>query len=257
VIAALSMYDRVETAAAHDRLWARIRAGLARRGIPAPERLTRGEAALWPAWEAPDLVLGQTCGLPYRARLHDRVALVGTPDHGVPGCPPGHYCSVLVARATDPREGIAAFAGARLAVNEALSQSGWAAPSAAARAAGIGFVSVALTGAHRASAKAVAEGQADLAAIDAVTWALMRRHDGWTSGLRELGRTPPTPGLPLIAAQGAPVEETFAAVAEAIAALAPADRETLMLRGIVRIPSADYLALPIPEALPLPAPAPG
>ena len=86
MIAALGMYDRPETAAANDALWALIRDGLRARGMDAPEVLTRGAGAYWPAWESPDMLLSQTCGLPFRARLHEKVTLIGTPDYGVEGC---------------------------------------------------------------------------------------------------------------------------------------------------------------------------
>jgi ABC-type phosphate/phosphonate transport system substrate-binding protein len=56
------------------------------------------------------------------------VTYVGTPDYGVEGCPPGHYRSVFVVRADDRAPKPADFDGARFAYNEALSQSGWAAP---------------------------------------------------------------------------------------------------------------------------------
>lgn len=248
MIAALGMYDRPETAPAHDRLWALIRDGLRDRGVAAPEALTRGEGAYWPAWEAPDLVLAQTCGLPYRARLHGRVTLVGTPDYGLPGCPAGHYHSVFIARADDPRPGLADFAEARLAFNEALSQSGWAAPMEHAARTGLRFGSLVQTGGHRLSMLAVAEGRADTAALDAVTWRMLRRWEPAAAGLRVLAETRPTPGLPLIAAPGADADASFAAVARAIAALDPADRDLLGLVGLVRIPPESYLALPIPAA---------
>ena len=93
MIASLAMYDRAEAQPANDRLWGLIRDGLRRSGGAAPDRLTRGDGAYWPAWEAPDLVLSQTCGYPFRARLIGTVTLIGTPDYGVTGCPPGHYCS--------------------------------------------------------------------------------------------------------------------------------------------------------------------
>ncbi|MFN7224061.1 MAG: hypothetical protein ACK4MS_08580, partial [Paracoccaceae bacterium] len=104
MIASLGMYDRPETSAANDALWALIRDALRDRGRDAPQALTRGEAACWPAWQAPDLVLSQTCGLPFRSRLHDHVTLIGTPDYGVEGCAPGYYRSVLIARSDDPRQ---------------------------------------------------------------------------------------------------------------------------------------------------------
>lgn len=246
MIASLGMYDRAETAAANDRLWALVREGLRARGIAAPEELTRGPGAYWPAWEAQDLVLSQTCGLPYRARLHGRVALVATPDHGLPGCPPGHYRSVFVARKGDTRGDVARFDGAALAYNDPMSQSGWAAPQAHAAQLGISLLPALESGGHRASALAVAEGRAEIAALDAVTWALIRRHDAFAASLKEVGQTRPTPALPYIAALGAPIDATHAALREGVLALGPVDRETLLLRDVVRIAAEDYLALPLP-----------
>jgi len=241
VIAALPMYDRPETEAAVDRLWAGIRAHLGQ----GPEALSR-DGDLWAIWQAPDLLLAQTCGLPYRARLHDRVTLVAAPDHRQPDTPPGQYHSVIVTRADDPARGFADLDGRTLAHNDPLSQSGWAAPSAHAAAHGIAFGSFVETGAHRASARAVAEGRADCAALDAVSWALMERHDPFAAGLRVIDRTVPTPALPFITAQGNDPAPITRALGAAIAALDPADRDTLCLHGIVPADKAAYLAQPIP-----------
>ena len=249
MIASLGMYDRPECQPANDRFWALIRDGLRAAGIAAPDTLTRGDGAYWQAWESPDLILSQTCGYPYRTRLHDRVALVGTPDHGLPDCPPGHYCSVFVARADDPRRRVQDFDGATLAYNEGLSQSGWAAPQTHAAHLGITLRPGPQTGAHGASARAVADGAADLAALDAVTWTLICRHDPALAGrLTEVGRTTPTPGLPWITARGRDAGRIAACVAAAIQALTAEDRATLMLRGLVNLPSAAYLAVPNPPA---------
>ena len=117
MIASLGMYDLAPAQPANDRYWALIRDNLRTRGLAAPEALTRGEAAYFPAWDAPDLVLSQTCGYPFRALLHARVTYVGTPDHGVEGCAPGYYRSVFVVRADDPRTGLDAFDGAAFAFN--------------------------------------------------------------------------------------------------------------------------------------------
>ncbi len=248
MIASLGMYDLAPLHEANDRLWAEVRDRLRARGVAAPEALTRGEDAYWTAWQSPDLVLSQTCGYPYRKRLHGRVTLVGTPDYGMDGCAPGHYRSVFVARAGDDRATLAAFSHSRFAYNEDLSQSGWAAPQNHAAAHGLHLAPFLRTGGHRLSALAVAEGQADLAAIDAVTWALLQRHDRVTDRLRVVGQTDPTPGLPLISRLGMDADLLFEATAAAIAALSPADRDLLHLRGIVRIPAADYLKVTNPPA---------
>lgn len=249
MIASLGMYDRAETRDANDRFWALIRDGLRARGVAAPAALTRGEHAYWDAWQSPDLVFSQTCGFPYRAKLHDHVTLIGTPDYGLPGCPAGYYTSVYVARSTDPRHELAAFSGAAFAYNEAMSQSGWAAPQNHAAALGLRLVPRLMTGGHRLSALAVNEGRADLAAIDALTWDMLQRWDPWTATLKEIARTaPPTPALPYIAAKGADAGLYFDVVSAAIAALSGEDRHCLHLKGLVRIAPESYLAVPTPAA---------
>ena len=246
MIASLGMYDRPEAQGANDRLWALIRDGMRAKGLSAPDALTRGAGAYWEAWLSPDLTLSQTCGFPYRARLHGRVTLIGTPDYGVAGCPPGHYRSVLVARADDPRATLAAFDGATLAFNEDLSQSGWAAPQTHAARLGLTLRPHLRTGGHLLSARAVAEGRAEIAAIDAVTWDMIAQWEGFATGLKVVDETDPTPGLPYISAPGADAGLMFQVVERAINALPEADRRILRLRGLVRIEPATYLAIPIP-----------
>ena len=84
------MYDYPKAQAANDRLWALIRDSMRAAGMAAPDALTRSADAYWQGWTSPDLILSQTCGFPYRARLHGQVTLIGTPDYAVAGCPPGY-----------------------------------------------------------------------------------------------------------------------------------------------------------------------
>lgn len=245
MIASLAMYDWPQVRAEHDRLWALIREALADEGIAAPERLTRG-GSLREVWESPDLILGQTCGMPFRTRLHGRVELVGTPDYALPGAPPGHYYSELIARADEPGEAVD-FIDRTLAFNGQDSQSGWAAPQNDMARLGLRFTHTRHTGAHRDSARAVAEGRADIAAIDAVSWRLIVAHmPELAARLRVIGQTDPTPGLPLITAKGRDTAPLARAVAAAVAALAASDRAALGLAGLAAIPAAAYLAVPTP-----------
>ena len=248
MIASLGMYDFGPLAGVNDRLWALIRDGLRRGGVAAPEALTRGEGAYWQAWQSPDLILSQTCGYPFRARLQGKVTYVGTPDFGVEGCAPGYYRSVFVARADDPRTTVAEFDGTRFAYNEGLSQSGWAAPQTHAAKLGIRLPPALQTGGHRLSALAVAEGRAEIAALDAVTFRLLMAHDPMMAGVKPVGLTDPTPGLPHITGLGRDPEPIFAATSDAIAALAHDDRAVLGLKGLVRIPAEAYLSVPNPPS---------
>lgn len=253
MIAALPMYDMADTAAVNDRLWAAIRDRMRAEGLDAPENLSRG-GDLVGEWLDPNLVLGQTCGRPYRTRLHGRVTLIGTPDYGVDGCPPGHYRSVLVAHITDPRE-FAQFDGAAFAYNDTDSQSGWAAPLTHAETLGIRLAPALETGSHRASLAAVAEGRAEIAALDAVSWRLFQTYLPEARQVRVVGQTTPTPGLPLIAAAGADQPALFRIIAAAIAAMPATDRAATGLTGLVAIPAAAYLAVPDPSHGPVPGPA--
>lgn len=237
------MYDRPETAAVNDRLWDAIRSRLTA-SDDVPQALIR-DGETWEHWLNPDLLLSQTCGYPYRARLHGHVTLVAAPVWDLP-CPPGHYFSVLVVRADDSRTDLADFAAARLAYNDALSQSGWAAPQNFARAHGFHFTDLYRSGSHRDSSRAVAEGRADIAALDAATWHLIRQFDPWADRLRVLARTPPTPALPFISSARHNAAELYAALSSAVAALAPEDKAVLGLRGVTALTPAAYLAVPNP-----------
>ena len=250
-IAALPMYDRPENAAAHDALWARVRDGLRARGLAAPDALDR-KVGVWEGWESPDLVLGQICNLPYRTRMRGRVRLVGAGDHGLEGAPPGFYYSVFVVRRDDDPDP-ASYRRRRFAYNEGLSHSGWGAPQAWAAGRGFRYPATLATGAHVESARAVAEDRADLAAIDAATWRMFERWEPIAADLRVIGRTGVSPGLTYVTAATDPAPH-FEAVAEAIAALDAASRETLGLRGVCRLPESAYADLaPAPEVEPVPA----
>ncbi len=227
MIASLPMYDRASTRAANDRLWQSIREALGY----GPEALTRSED-LWALWHAPELLFAQTCSLPYRMGLHRAVEIVATPVHDL-DCAPGRYFSVIVARE-------AGVTGGRIAVNSYDSHSGWAeVPSDIATRKRV------VTGSHAASVRAVAEGRADLAAIDAVTWGMLER-DGETAGVQVVRVTPPTPALPFITARGNDVAALREALASAVDGVSGADMTALKLYGIVEIPEAEYRALPIP-----------
>ncbi|AXI48260.1 hypothetical protein C1J03_21045 [Sulfitobacter sp. SK012] len=247
MIANLMMYARPELSEAHARYWALLRTSFADRGIASPETLAQ-EAEEFSVWRDPALVLSQTCGMPFRTQLQETVTLIGTPDFGLDGCAPGYYNSAIIVREDDLRGDIAEYREARFAYNMAISQSGWAAPYAHLQQHGFWFTKRFESGGHVNSAHAVANGSADIAAVDAQTWALIKRYEPWAEKLRVLEYTQPTPGLPYIAGPNADADTTFDAVAEAIAALIPEDADCLGLKGIVRIPKETYLAVPNPPA---------
>lgn len=242
MFANLPMYDLEPLRAETDALWSAIAAALRARGIEAPERLAR-PAHLPDDWLRPDLLLSQTCGLPFARRLRGRVGLVGGVAYDVPDCSPGSYRSRIVVRAGDPAQAIEDMKGRIVAINSDDSQSGSGSLRMVLRELGAPhpfFARIIETGAHVDSIRAVARGDADIAAIDAVTFALASRFMPEVQGLRVIGLTPKTPGLPLVTRLGRPTEALFEAVGEAIEAVGPAVRAALMLRGVVQRREEDF-----------------
>ncbi|KIN75234.1 ABC-type phosphate/phosphonate transport system, periplasmic component [Sulfitobacter noctilucae] len=247
MIASMMMYARPELAEENARYWSLIRDALARRGIEAPVELSN-DLPEFDVWQSPDLVFSQTCGMPYRNTLADQVGLIGTPDFGLEGCPPGHYVSAVIVRADDPREALTDFADARFVFNQDCSQSGYGSAWLLARKSGFWFSDRRGSGGHVLSARDVARGDADITVIDGHSWRLIQRYDAHASDLRVIGWTDPTPATPYITARTEQTDTMFDAVAEAIAELTQADRAALGITGVARIPKAEYLAVENPPA---------
>jgi ABC-type phosphate/phosphonate transport system substrate-binding protein len=246
-IAILPMYDFPWTAAANDALWASIFVRLNDAGVRAPARLTRG-GDLAALWRHPRLIFGQTCGYPYRTALRDSVALIATPEYSFPGCDGAAHRSFIVRRAADPRPELAEFRGAIAALNAEDSNSGmnlFRATVASVAGGAPFFRATIVTGSHEASVSAVAEGRADLAAIDCVSFSLLERgRPELIARVAIVAESPLSPGLPFIAAAGLP-DPTIAAMREALfAVLADPDlaatRTTLGLKGARGATPADY-----------------
>lgn len=244
--AALGMYPFDALRPHYDRLWTAVRA----RAPWLPEQLVWDDD-LHAQWRRPDMVVAQTCGWPLVTELADlvesgRVHVVGAfvPDLGEGD--DSTYRSVLVARRTGS---LAEFASLRAAVNGFASLSGWVSLLAAVHGPGARWHGdVVVTGAHVDSVRAVAAGQADIASIDALSLAHLRRLDpSLCEGLVELGRGPRVVSLPVIAGAGATPEhlaELRHALADALADPALATtREALLMRGFEARDYADYLPL--------------
>jgi ABC-type phosphate/phosphonate transport system substrate-binding protein len=172
-VAALPMYDFPHLQPANDALWAAIRLRLHQEGVDAPGVLTRNHD-LNALWRDPGLVLAQTCGYPLVTSLKAAVRLVATPRYRARGCSgPFHRSAIVVARESRAR-GLADLRGGRCAVNDLASNTGMNLLRAEVAREARGrpfFAHVRLTGAHETSLEAVASGRADIAAIDAVSFA--------------------------------------------------------------------------------------
>ena len=248
-LASLSMYDWPETAHAIDVLWSHIQNQLIQREIEAPLIVDRNThpAALW---SKPELIIGQTCGWPYANYLKEQVVPFARFHYDLPDCPAGHYNSVYIGHddadydhLTSPQ----AFEFVeKIAMNSDDSQSGFhvfaeiaGKPSEEA----IATEKRVVTGAHRNSISAVANGDANIAAIDAIAFELAKHYEPEAiSRIVVLGASKPKPGLPLITSRDnqhlAPL--LYEAVSVAINETPDDVLQTLLIKGVVSAKPSDY-----------------
>ena len=249
--AALPMYDLPELRDANDALWSALSARLRDAGVRgAPSRLTRRPDVAG-LCEDPRLLLSQTCGLPFIRGQREWVRLVATPGYRAQGCDGPFHRSAVLVRLNEPAQGLYDMQGSRLALNDIHSNTGMnllrseLAPFARERAF---FRQVVLTGSHASSAAAVAEGRADLAAVDCVTWAHLQRLASTLSRrLRVLAWTTRSPGLPLVTGRLTD-HATFRVLEDALNAIADdpamaATRATLLLDRFHKLPERHYRSL--------------
>jgi ABC-type phosphate/phosphonate transport system substrate-binding protein len=204
---ALPMYNNSPALAeaAHTLLRGVVQ-GLRELGWSDPMSIVEPGEDLLDFWASPSTLLSQTCGYPLVTQLTDRVSVLARPQFDIEGCEDHGYCSVVVVRAEAPVASLLDLQGLRLAVNSSDSHSGMnalrhqLAPVAASRPIdGRFFSDVLLTGSHVNSLICVQNEQADVCAVDMVTWHNVSKHRPETvQGLRVLSRTDPAPSLPWI-----------------------------------------------------------
>jgi ABC-type phosphate/phosphonate transport system substrate-binding protein len=205
-LASLPMYDLPELAGVTDAWWAELAAHMRREGIADVPDTRISPEDMEQHWCAPNLLLSQTCGFPLTHVLRGKVQLLCLPVYACDGCDPdGFYSSVIVVSASSKIHSLMECRNSRAVYNNDDSMSGLlalqlAASKAAAADDGSAFFgSLSRSGGHRRSLQAVADGKADVAAIDAVTFALLKKIDpDLIASLRVMGHSPKVPGLPYI-----------------------------------------------------------
>lgn len=204
---------------------------------------------LYGLWLQPRLLLAQTCGYPLVSRLHGKVRLLGRPHYQLADSQDGWHCSLLLVRRDDPRQTLDALYGSRGVVNGFDSNSGMNLlrhSLAPLQRDGRFFAQLQVSGSHRESLRRVAEGQADLAAVDSVTFAYLARFAPQeVAGVHILARSAPSPTLPYIGAASLDegrAEAIRAAMNEALAEL-PEVAAILALTEVLPAKQEDYRVL--------------
>ncbi|MFB9978284.1 phosphate/phosphite/phosphonate ABC transporter substrate-binding protein [Mesorhizobium kowhaii] len=205
---------------------------------PDPATLPPDELDSHKLWLHPALLFAQTCWGPMGLGLSRHVQVVGQPSYDAYEGGQGElYSSALVMRAGEgpevrsPADGRALIPldlirGKRFTFNSLDSMSGIIALTRDLQAAGESldiFSTRSESGGHRGSIVAVAEGKADVAAIDCESWAQAQRFEPAAREVVIVGWTGRRKGLPFITAATTP-EKTVRALREALAGLAEQPR---------------------------------
>lgn len=190
---------------------------------PDPATLPPDGFDLSTLWRHPKLLLGQTCWGPMETTgLSPLVRVIGQPNYdGLEGGRGELYSSAIVMRRSDiatsdaaapvgdaPSIPLELIRGRRLAFNSHDSMSGYLGISrdlAALSESLAVFSELFESGGHRASIVAIAEGRADLAAIDCKSWQLAQRLEPAARDLAVVGWTGKRMGLPYITALSSPL----------------------------------------------------
>ena len=250
MLASLPMYDFPdwpEVKAQTDAWWTGLAKAFYEQGIAnAPQHLCRDQSIS--EWQRSDLLFSQCCGYDLMHEQAAHLRLIATPVYAVPDCEGSNYHSVIVVRAGHKAQCLAELRGGICAVNMPGSHSGYnvlramLAPLAQGQAF---FAKVIETGSHRNSLHVVALGQADVCAVDAVSFALIKRYQPeLVESLRVLERSPAAPALPYVTHISNAVETVRRLQRGLQAALVDPElaavREALFIAGAERLTLAAY-----------------
>jgi ABC-type phosphate/phosphonate transport system substrate-binding protein len=209
-------------------------------------RLDAQALGLKQLWLSPQLLLTQTCGYPLMKILRGQVQVVGRPVYQLPHSAGGNHCSLIVARADDPRQRLEDFRGSHGLLNAQDSNSGmnlFRHTLAPLQRDGHFFAQVSLTGGHRNSLVAIKAGEGDLAAIDSVTFDyLARDHSEEIAGVKVIARTASGPCLPYVTRIGADAQAIREAMNQALKDL-PEVAAVLAIAEVLPASEADYQVL--------------
>lgn len=246
-LACLPWYDLRETQKATDRLYARIARALREQGVAdVPDRLDR-RADYESQWSCPTLILGQACGYDVYCANHHALEVVGVPLYDFPGCEGNKYRSFVIVREDAIYRSLKDLRGARCVINSPLSHSGMNVLQALISplsSEGSFFGDVQISGAHERSLEMIMTKSADVAAIDCITYGLLKRHRPQAiASTRIVHRTCARTAPPYVTRRGAD-QTTLALLRNAIAlgidSLDEQDRHDLGLLGVAPAQLKDY-----------------
>jgi ABC-type phosphate/phosphonate transport system substrate-binding protein len=251
-VASLPMYDLPELRGAHAALCARIARHLQRAGVTDLPAALCQERPAGEVWADPELLLSQCCGADLTGAFAGALRVVATPCYRAPGCAGPAYASLVVVAEDSDILGLEDLRGRVASINHPGSHSGMNALRALIAPLsheGRFFSAVKVSGAHDKSLAMVARGEAEVAAIDCVTHALLARHrPAALAGTRVLCHTASAPAPPYVTRADADDDLMLRLRAALGAALVDptlrAAREELLLDDVETLRPSAYRRIP-------------
>ena len=199
----------------------------------------------------PALLFGQTCGYPLMTKLKDTLTPFCVPCFDVPGSEGKFYSSQLIVNRDSDLSSLAECEGKIAAINTIDSQSGMNVlrHEVAKLGGGQGFFGeVEFTGGHFNSLQAVAEGRADVASIDCVTYQLIADAlPDLVARVKHIGFTAKASGLPFVIPNSVwtptVAARTVEALQQAYSQTSQSARDCLHLAGFEAVNFDDYAGI--------------
>jgi len=244
----MPMYDMPELRSALDALWSGLAHHIELEGISSiPDKIVH-DRALSDLWSDPCLWFSQCCGYDIVYKYAATLRPIATPHYSAPGCEGYHYTSVVVVSEDADVSDVLDMRGVVCVINGPDSHSGMSALRALVAPVsrnGRFFSKIEVSGTHAASLEMVGRGDADVAAIDCVTYALIERYrPALLAGTRRLGTTDRAPGIPYVTGcreAEETVERMRSALRNTFADPQLADvRQALFLSDIEMLQPSDY-----------------
>ena len=250
------MYDMPEVREALDTLWQGLAGNMKREGVPdVPDNIVHGQG-LHDLWSDPRLLFSQCCGYDIVHRYAGKLRPIATPRYGAPGCRGSDYASVVVVAEDCGNADVLDMRGAVCVINGWESHSGMSALRALVASSsrkGKFFSEVKVSGTHAASLEMVRLHEADVTAIDCVTYALIESYrPNVLDGTRALGRTYRAPAIPYVMRWNEDKNTVARIRTSVLQTFADSDfttaRRALYLKDIEVPPHAVYRQIAVAEA---------
>ena len=249
-IASLPWYYFPHLAPHYDALWRHVARELRGAGVEGVPAALADPMAYRAHWGDDDrLLLTQCCGYHVATGAQD-LQVVAAPHFEIEGVAPGEYRSLIVMNKKSTARTLSDFKQGCAVFNENQSFSGYTAMLCTIPPQFQGdqfFSELTPAGTHHEAMKLIAAGEADVAAIDAVTYELLTSYDSeLAANLRWIEQTEPAEAPPFVTSRRLP-ERDVNALRDALVGVSrsrePSVRDALKalrIRAIVDATNEDY-----------------